>query len=253
MRKLVTLVIAIVMVAGITGLVLAQQAYNDSFFVNYEAAKKTKLAKDCKPCHFKADGSGERNAYGIMYENDGEIDDDFEGIEKDDADGDGYSNIDEIKAGTWPGFFNDHPGAAKYSKCVTFVGTKDSFKKAPVMYCIVNGTLFDMTKQGGACYIKGGKMMAPLRVGIEQLGGTVKYDAKEKRIDIYKGSKLMGKMWIGKRYGEIPPGKKYDLITAPEIKAGTSSTFVPVKAVGVALGADFAWVNRGKLANFRFK
>lgn len=253
MRKLVTLVIAIVMVAGITGLVLAQQAYNDSFFVNYEAAKKTKLAKDCRPCHFKTDGSGERNAYGIMYENDGEIDDDFEGIEKDDADGDGYSNIDEIKAGNWPGFFNDHPGAAKFSKCVTFVGTKDSFKKAPVMYCIVNGALFDMTKQGGACYIKGGKMMAPLRVGIEQLGGTVKYDAKEKRIDIYKGSKLMGKMWIGKRYGEIPPGKKYDLITAPEIKAGTSSTFVPVKAVGVALGADFAWVNRGKLANFRFK
>ncbi len=253
MRKWIILMVAIVMVAGITGLVLAQQTYNDSFFEIYTAAKKTKLGKDCKPCHFQASGDGERNAYGIEYENDGNIDDDYEGIEKDDADGDGYSNIDEIKAGTYPGVFSDHPGAAKFSKCVTFVGTQDSKNKKPVVYCIVNGALFDMTKQGGACYIKNNKMMAPLRVGIEQLGGTVKYDAKEKRIDIYKGTKLMGKMWIGKRYGEIPPGKQYDLITAPEIKAGTASTFVPVKAVGVALGADFSWVNRGKLANFRFK
>lgn len=253
MKKITTLVVALIIVTGIVGIALAQQAYNDSFFANYTAAKKTKLGKDCRPCHFKTDGSGERNAYGVMYENDGEIDDDFEGIEKEDADGDGYSNIDEISKGFWPGDFADHPSPKKFSKCVTFIGTKDSFQKKPVVYCIVNGAKFDMTKQGGACYIKGGKMMAPLRVGIEQLGGTVKYDAKEKRIDIYKGSTLMGKMWVGKRYGQIPPGKQYDLVTAPEIKAGTSSTFVPVKAVGVALNADFAWVNRGKLANFRFK
>jgi hypothetical protein len=253
MKKLTTLIIVLVMTAGIAGIVFAQQEYNDSFFAMYTAAKKNKLAKDCRPCHFKTDGSGERNAYGVMYENDGNIDDDFEIIEKEDADGDGYTNIDEIKAGTWPGLFNDIPGAKKYSKCVSFIGTKDSFQKKPVAYCIVNGTLFDMTKQGGACYIKNNKMMAPLRIGIEQLGGTVKYDAKEKRIDIFKSGKLVGKMWIGKRYGEIPPGKQYDLITAPEIKPGTGSTFVPVKGVGVALNADFAWVNRGKIAHFRFK
>lgn len=253
MKKITTLVVAFVLLTVFTGIVLAQQAYNDSFFATYTAAKKTKLAKDCRPCHFKTDGSGERNAYGVEYENDGDIDDDFEGIEKDDSDGDGYTNIDEISKGFWPGDFNDHPSPKKFSKCVTFIGTKDSFKKGPVMYCIVNGTKFDMTKQGGACYIKGGKMMAPLRVGIEQLGGTVKYDSKEKRIDIYKGSTLVGKMWVGKKIGQIPPGKDYDLITAPEIKAGTSSTFVPVKAVGVALSADFLYVFRGKLAHFRFK
>ena len=74
----------------------------------------------CQLCHQNAIGKkGDLNAYGLALQKlkipaDAKklTVDDYRAIEKQDSDGDGISNLDEIKAGTGPG----KPGAAKTSK-----------------------------------------------------------------------------------------------------------------------------------------
>lgn len=226
-------------------IVYAQQGYHDELILTYPKLKGTKVDKTCLCCHFIQEGTGPRNPYGVEYENEGTGD--FGKYENDDADGDGYTNIQELNAKTYPGDFSDHPSPAKYSKCVTFFGSNDTVKKVGITVCVVNGKKTDLVPHGGACYIKGGKMMVPLRIGIESLGGAVNWIASEKRIDILKNGKLVGQMWIGKRMGKVN-GKEYDLVTPPEIVKG--KTFVPVKGVGDSLGAKLIWINTGKIANF---
>ncbi len=72
----------------------------------YPAAKVS-----CKTCHLNAVGrKGELNAYGLALQKSKAPADakeltkqDIRAIEKQDADGDGVSNLDEINAGTAPG------------------------------------------------------------------------------------------------------------------------------------------------------
>ncbi|MBI3996240.1 MAG: hypothetical protein HY352_01150 [Candidatus Omnitrophica bacterium] len=83
---------------------------------NFKTLKEAYPGKDaksysCKICHLNAIGKkGELNAYGLALQKlKGEGNakvltaDDLRAIEKDDADGDGMSNLDEINAGTAPG------------------------------------------------------------------------------------------------------------------------------------------------------
>ncbi len=248
MKKIaIAVTLSLLLTAGLIAIAYAQQTYHDELILTYPFLKSTKVDKTCLCCHFIQEGTGPRNPYGVEYGIQG--DGDFEAFENDDADGDGYTNIQELKAKTYPGNFTDHPSPAKYKKCVTFFGSIDTFTKKGITVCVVDGKSFDLTPNGGACYIKNNKMMAPLRVGIEQLGGTVGWVASEKRIDISKSGKLVGQMWIGKKMAKIN-GKGYPLETPPEIVS--SKTFVPVKAVGDSLGAKLLWVNKGKIANFVF-
>lgn len=81
----------------------AQPQYMQAFKVQYPGA--TGLVS-CKLCH---DGAPPAlNPYGIDYQKAGH---NFVTIEGLDSDGDGYTNIQEIGAGTWPGDKNSHPNA----------------------------------------------------------------------------------------------------------------------------------------------
>jgi len=234
---------------GATGIALGRGTYKAAFLENYKQLAGSKLENTCNLCHTAGPGTP-RNPFGVMVETTvASGAPDFASIEGFDADGDGYTNIEEINGKTFPGDSSDHPDSTKYSKTITFFGSQ-SLKGVARDYCIVDGKVVDLKTQGGAPYIKGGKMMVPLRIGIEQLGAEVVWDAKEKRIDIKKKGLILGQMWIGKRMGNIK-GKEYDLVTPPEIVGG--KTFVPVKGVGDALDAVLVYVDKGKIATFGIK
>lgn len=248
MRKYILVAVMLLVVLGFVGIASANKVLFPDFKQRYEIGAESKL-NSCGTCHINEAGGGPRNGFGVAYIN-AYKNEDFSDFEKTDSDGDGYTNIEEIKAGKKPGDFNDKPGPAIYQKCVTFFGESDTMSKKPLSVCIVNGASFDLAPYGGACYIKDGKMMVGLRVGIEQLGGKLEYNAEEKRIDILKDDKIVGVMWIGKKMAKIAD-KDYDLGTAPEIRNG--KTFVPVRGVGDSLGAELIYNTKGKIAHFVIK
>ena len=248
MKKNIFLLIVVSVVLAAIGMAFANPVMFPDFKQRYSIGAESKL-NGCFTCHFNEMGGGPRNPFGVAYKN-AYIDNDFATLESTDSDGDGYTNIEEIKAGKKPGDFNEHPGPAIYSKCITFFGDVDTVHKTPINVCAVDGKSFDLTPFGGPAYIKDGKMMVGLRVGIEQLGGALDYVASEKRIDIKKAEKIVGQMWIGKKTARIND-KDYDLGTAPEVKNG--KTFVPVKGVGETLGAELIYIPKGKIAHFVLK
>ena len=84
--------------------VYATMAWNSTFFDYYKPPEKSALKKaSCGVCHTKTDGTGGLNSYGKMLDNKEVGVAALKSIEKEDADKDGFSNIDEIKAGTLPG------------------------------------------------------------------------------------------------------------------------------------------------------
>ncbi len=86
----------------------ALSSYLTSFNNTYPAASSTQL-NSCVLCHLDPAGGGTRNAYGEAFRNSGHS---FSAIESLDSDGDGYTNIQEINAGTFPGDSASRPGAA---------------------------------------------------------------------------------------------------------------------------------------------
>ncbi|NTU60765.1 MAG: copper amine oxidase N-terminal domain-containing protein [Caldiserica bacterium] len=252
MKKTIIAAIAIVaLVLGISMIAYAQQAYMDSFNANYPKLAKTKLTKDCLACHFNTDGSGERNPYGVNYENNGDIDDDFEGIEKTDADGDGYTNAEELKAVKFPGDFNDIPGAKKFKTCLTFLGANDTFKKKLCDYMIFNGKMVTLAKDGAGVYFKGTTMMVPCKISVEKLGNGFKYDTAKKIITITKAGKVVATLTLGKTAAKIN-GKAVTLPAAPELKAKTTVVHIPAKVLELVFNAKWVYIPRGKIGHIRF-
>ena len=79
--------------------------YLSQFNAKYDT-RGTKL-DGCKTCHQAETGNAENlNVYGKDF---GGNNHDFAAIEGKDSDGDSFSNIDEIKAATYPGDPNDNP------------------------------------------------------------------------------------------------------------------------------------------------
>ena len=77
----------------------------------FNAKYGTRGAKldSCLTCHTNLSGGRENmNPYGTDF---GAANHDFGAIEGKDSDGDGFSNIDEIKADTFPGDPNDNPNS----------------------------------------------------------------------------------------------------------------------------------------------
>jgi hypothetical protein len=64
----------------------------------------------CNTCHTTTQDAEHLNPYGADFRKDNH---DFGAIEPLDSDGDGYKNIDEIKAGSFPGDPEDYPGHPK--------------------------------------------------------------------------------------------------------------------------------------------
>lgn len=84
-------------------MVSAKSSYLSSFSQHYNTSG-TRL-DTCNLCHVSSSG-GTFNPYGMAYSTNGR---NFASIETLDSDKDGFTNIEEIKALTFPGDANDHP------------------------------------------------------------------------------------------------------------------------------------------------
>lgn len=82
----------------------ALSSYLSSFNTTYGTSGT--VLNTCGLCHINPAGGGTRNAYGTAYANAGHS---FSAIEALDSDGDGFSNITEINARTFPGDATSHP------------------------------------------------------------------------------------------------------------------------------------------------
>jgi len=83
----------------------ARPNYFNKMEQKYPQIKGTKL-DTCGMCHISREGGGERNSYGKVYESKNR---NFSAIENFDSDKDGFSNIEEINALTFPGNASDYP------------------------------------------------------------------------------------------------------------------------------------------------
>ena len=109
--RLVALLALAVGALFVVGWLTASQALG---FGGFKTAFNTKYGTagskldSCTTCHL-ADFSG-KNPYGLaLVAQSGDIDTRLAAVEPLDSDGDGVSNIAEIKARTWPGDAADHP------------------------------------------------------------------------------------------------------------------------------------------------
>ncbi len=113
----VLLACAVIMLA--TASAYAVPGYLTSFEGAYPAAAGSRIDA-CQLCHVNANpySGSARNAYGSAYSGNGY---NFKTIEPLDSDGDGYTNLAEITALTFPGNAADHPVAATGSLTVTIL------------------------------------------------------------------------------------------------------------------------------------
>jgi hypothetical protein len=112
---------------------------------SYVSGGKTTTLGSCQWCHYKYgyDKSGDiaatLNAYGRDYKTNGRSPAALKSIENADSDGDGYANIQEIAALTFPGNASDYPGlvAAPYR-----VFTRDQLLAMPqhTQFLLMNTT-----------------------------------------------------------------------------------------------------------------
>lgn len=251
MKKVTTIVVVatLAIFSFVLAIVYAQQTYHDELILTYPKLKGTKIDKTCLCCHFIQEGTGPRNPYGVMYENQGESD--FAAFEKFDADGDGYTNLQELTAKTYPGDFSDSPTPKKFIKCVTFFTSKETVKKVDITVCVVNGKKVDISKIGPSAYEKGGSIMVPWKPVCDTFGGVgafVKTDGKG-RLDVKVGGKVVAQLWVGKNKGKIN-GKEVALKVAPEMKGANMMVCAEDLAVKAFL-AKFEKQSMGKIWNYR--
>jgi hypothetical protein len=105
---------ALLSVAGFAVLVspaTAKPDYLKEFNTKY-GTTGSKL-DSCTTCHTTTQDAEHINPYGMDF---GKHDHDFGAIEQLDSDGDGFTNIDEIHAGTFPGDPNDNPNTKSKPK-----------------------------------------------------------------------------------------------------------------------------------------
>ena len=97
--------IAFVAVLLVAPQAMARPNYMSTFETTYPAAAGSRIDA-CNLCHNSPGGGDARNSYGLSYASSGR---NFGAIESTDSDGDGYTNLLEIKSLTFPGDANDHP------------------------------------------------------------------------------------------------------------------------------------------------
>ena len=105
---LTVLVLLVLLASLLSPIATARPPYLDAFNERY-GTEDTKLDA-CITCHFNPGGGGPRNPYGEAYQDSGM---DFAAIEDLDSDGDGFTNIENINALTFPGDPDDYPEAAE--------------------------------------------------------------------------------------------------------------------------------------------
>ncbi|NLF59459.1 MAG: PASTA domain-containing protein, partial [Candidatus Hydrogenedens sp.] len=106
-RFLSAVFMAAVLVLFAPSMAFAKSSYQTSFTNAYPQADNSRI-DSCLICHTNANPNvnSARNAYGTAWKNAGKS---FAAIENQDSDGDGYANLTEINAFTFPGNAADKP------------------------------------------------------------------------------------------------------------------------------------------------
>jgi len=104
-----TFLIVLVITACTFRIAFAKDSYTTSFNTRYgtSGTKNGTTLGSCITCHYQTDGKGGENAYGLDYRNNAR---NFAAIEPLDSDRDGFTNLEEINAGSFPGDPNSQPG-----------------------------------------------------------------------------------------------------------------------------------------------
>ncbi|WP_370575762.1 PGF-CTERM sorting domain-containing protein [Methanomethylovorans sp.] len=118
-NSIAAVLLVIIILLG-SPIVTARPAYLEAYNQQYDI-EDTKLDA-CLNCHISSNGGGPRNPYGMAY---GGSDRDFASIESLDSDGDGFTNLEEINALTFPGDPADYPQTASEVPSETGVNETD--------------------------------------------------------------------------------------------------------------------------------
>jgi hypothetical protein len=111
-------------------------------------------------------------------------------------------------------------------------------REGPAITVVVNNEAVGFTESAGPRVV-GGRVMVPLRVVTERLGGSVIYDAKSKVITgAHPQTSNQFRLRLGSNEALLN-GKQMDLDAYPRVYAGT--TYVPLRFVSEALGAVVDW------------
>ena len=116
MKRTIRLIVVLSVLAIGATAANAMSVYLYTFNLTYPSAAAT-LGQDCTLCHVVPGGGGPPNSYGSDFARNGY---DFHAIEPLDSDNDGFTNIEEIQALTYPGDPTSHPVNT------TFIGTPTS-------------------------------------------------------------------------------------------------------------------------------
>jgi hypothetical protein len=119
------IVVALILMGGSA---YALPSYLSSFNSTYNTSNT--VLNTCGLCHIDPNGGGARNAYGTDYANNGH---NFAAIESLDSDKDGFTNIVEINARTFPGDASSHPAAAACTSYTYTLGACQPNGTAPVI------------------------------------------------------------------------------------------------------------------------
>jgi len=111
----IVILLIVILAAGGYDLGHATGTMWSNFRTTYPAAA-TALASDCRICHVSPSGGGTRTSYGNAYRT---ANHSFSAIEPLDSDGDGYTNLAEITALTWPQDATSHPTSDTTAPTVT--------------------------------------------------------------------------------------------------------------------------------------
>jgi hypothetical protein len=106
MKRIIKLMVVMAIVALGATSAYALPTYLSTFTSTYTAAAAT--LGQCVLCHIDPMGGGPTNPFGTDFAANGH---NFAAIQNLDSDGDGYTNIAEINALTWPGDATSHPAA----------------------------------------------------------------------------------------------------------------------------------------------
>jgi len=104
-KKLLFGLIPVLVIALLIPAALTSDGYLTSFEKTYPGAAGSSI-DSCELCHINPSGGGPLNPYGTDFANNSH---NFTAIESNDSDGDGFTNIVEINARTFPGNALDNP------------------------------------------------------------------------------------------------------------------------------------------------
>jgi len=105
MKRIVFVGLVVTLILGVWGIAYGKSTYMTTFNSTYSNSS-LKGTMSCTVCHIS--GGFDTNSYGTAYMDSGHS---FSAIESADSDGDTYTNIAEINAGTYPGDVTSKPTA----------------------------------------------------------------------------------------------------------------------------------------------